>query len=66
MTSDTHPYGPNWGSCAGCGGDRELVSLDEHGHCECCTRISAKAARAAREESKRKRAQLEHYWSARK
>lgn len=31
------PYGPDWGSCADCGGDRELAELDEQGFCMSCS-----------------------------
>lgn len=34
---DLHPYGPEWGSCSGCGGDRLKTNLDGKGLCEGCS-----------------------------
>jgi hypothetical protein len=36
MTNAAHPYGPGWGSCSDCGGDRELAELGADMLCEGC------------------------------
>lgn len=35
-----HYYGPDWGSCIDCGGDRYLSELDDAGLCEGCAALA--------------------------